>query len=194
MNFKIAGLRDPSEQTYIDYYFGSRTIPSKYKRVVTLPLTIGLKRRVFAAPISDNFRVHASASIGPSLAITTPYFDDYNENGYKETGLEGFPEPVQDIFQGWNEAETELGWTGELILGVDFGENFAKLQTFQFGYNFYHYPDGIQILEPFKPERDADGVIIDNNNDTVADNFVKNYDPMYFLGSAQVTFIFGWMW
>ena len=196
LNFKIAGLRDPSEQTYIDYYWGHRTVPSKYKRVVTFPLSVGLKRRVFASQISDNFRVHAGTSFGPSLAVTTPYFKDYNQNGYKETGIEGWPEPIQDIFQGWKRAEWEFGWTGDLVLGVDFGDNFAKLQTFQFGYNFYYYPDGIQIMEPFKPGRNEDGSFIDLDLDGFPDpdSFVDSYDKMHFLGSAQVTFIFGWMW
>lgn len=195
-NLKIAGLRDPSEQTYIDYYFGNRTIPSKYKRVVTFPITVGLKRRVFARQISDNFRVHTAMSIGPTFALTTPYFKDGNNNGFRESDIREFNayEPVQDIFQGLKDSESKWGWTGDLILGIDFGDNFARLQTFQFGYNFYYFQDGIQILEPFKPFRNPNGTYIDNDQNGIADVFVDANDPTKYFGSAQITFIFGWMW
>lgn len=198
LNIKIAGLRDPSEQTYIDYYFGNRTIPSKYKRVVTFPITVGLKRRVFARQISDNFRVHTSMSIGPALALTTPYFKENSrsENGFRESNTQQFSvyEPVLDIFQGLKYSETKWGWTGDLVLGIDFGDNFARLQTFQFGYSFYYFNQGIQILEPFQPVRTANGGYIDNDGDFIADQFEKANDPTDYFGSAQITFIFGWMW
>lgn len=200
LNLKIAGLRDPSEQTYIDYYFGNRTIPSKYKRVITFPATIGLKRRVFARHISDNFRVHTSMSIGPVLALTTPYFIDSNGNGFRENNINvyGTFEPTQDIFQGFKDSETKWGWTGDLVFGIDFGDNFARLQTFQFGYSFYYFKDGIQILEPFQPQRNANGSPIFVETPAGSGFFelqTEAYnDPTDYFGSAQITFIFGWMW
>tara|TARA_R110000868_G_scaffold235273_3_gene489047 strand:+ start:17503 stop:18330 length:828 start_codon:yes stop_codon:yes gene_type:complete len=199
-NLKIAGLRDPSEQTYIDYYFGGRTIPSKYKRVITFPITVGLKRRVFAREISDNFRVHTSMSFGPTFALTTPYFKEssISTNGFRESDSRQFAvyEPVIDIFQGLKDAETLWGWTGDLVLGIDFGDNFARLQTFQFGYSFYYFKEGIQILEPFKPIRDQNGNYkdIDGNFIVDDDGLERANDPTDFFGSAQITFIFGWMW
>lgn len=200
LNIKIAGLRDPSEQTYIDYVFGGRTVPSKYKRVITFPITLGLKRRVFARQISDNFRVHTAMSIGPTLALTTPYFSDFNENGFREnnSATYGTFEPVLDIFQGLKKSDTQWGWTGDLVLGIDFGDNFARLQTFQFGYSFYYFKNGIQILEPFQAQRNPDGSpkFADRlNSNGVLELLTEPYnDPSKYLGSAQITFIFGWMW
>ncbi len=199
-NLKIAGLRDPSEQTYIDYFFGGRTIPSKYKRITIFPITVGLKRRLFARQISDNFRVHTSMSIGPTLALTTPYFNDITNNGVRENNPNtfGIYEPVLDVFQGLKEAETQWGWSGDLVLGIDFGDNFAKLQTFQFGYSFYYFNNGIQILEPFQAQRNPDGTPIFLETPAGSGLFelqTEPYnDPTDYFGSAQVTFIFGWMW
>lgn len=207
-NLKIAGLRDPSEQTYIDYYFGGRTIPSKYRRVITFPATVGLKRRIFARQISDNFRVHTSMTLGPTLALTTPYFEDTNGNSFREDDFNEFGnfEPIKDIFQGLKDSETKWGWTGDLVLGIDFGDNFARLQTFQFGYSFYYFQNGIQILEPFKPDRNEQGIIIDPNGNGVLEldpngdglfddnELLRANDPTKYFGSAQITFIFGWMW
>ena len=200
LNFKIAGLRDPREQTHIDFYFGNRTIASKYNRVITFPVTVGMKRRLFAENITDNFRVHTAMSIGPSFAAVIPYFRDFNANGYREDDIFTYGvfgvEPVNDIFTGWSDTEWELGWTGEIVLGIDFGDNFAKLQTLQFGYSFYYFDQGLQILEPNAPrilpngtfaEVDADGFPV------FPDGFDPANDRVSYFGSAQITFIVGWM-
>jgi hypothetical protein len=207
VNLGISGLRDPSEQTYIDYFVGSRTIPSKYKRVITFPMSIGLKRRLFARQITDNFRVYTSMSFGPSFAMTTPYFDDENGNMYRESDIRYSDyEEVRDIFQGLKDTEWHFGWNGDLTMGIDFGENFARLQTFQFGYSFFYFREGLQILEPYKPVRNNLGQIIDPNGNGVLEldpNGDGNFDdselrpandPTDYFGSAKITFIFGWMW
>lgn len=189
INFKIAGLRDPNELTYIDFYFGNRTVASKYRRVITFPTTLGIKRRLFASQISDNFRVHTSINIGPSFALTIPYFRDYNDNGYREDDYFEYNaneiEPINDIFQGWDEAESKFGWNGEFMLGIDFGDKFKRLQTLQFGYTWYYFNQGLQILEPKAPNFDNYGNIT---------GFSDANDKVYFIGSAQITFIVGWMY
>ena len=139
VNLKIAGLRDPSEQTHIDLFFGNRTIASKYQRIVTFPLTFGIKRRLFAPKITDNFRVHTSLSMGPTYALRIPYFNDQNENGFREDrpilieerDFPYNPERINDIFQGWSDAKGEFGWVlvaavveeliGLLCVGDGFG-------------------------------------------------------------------------
>lgn len=196
LNIGIKGLRDPSEQTYIDYYIGNRTIPGKYQRVITFPVSIGLKRRVFARQISDNFRVHTAMSLGPTFAMTTPYFRDLNNNGFRESNPAEFSvyEPVLDIFQGLKNSDWKFGWNGDLVLGIDFSENFARLQTFQFGYSFYYFNDGLQIMEPFEPVRDNNGRIIDVDSDGIADEYQQANPATQYFGSARVTFVFGWMW
>ncbi|MEX2364233.1 MAG: hypothetical protein WD597_11445, partial [Balneolaceae bacterium] len=100
LNLKIAGLKDPTEQTFVDY-FGGRIVPEKYRRVITFPVYVGLKRRFFAEAISDNFRLYSSLSAGPVFALTYPYFDDGNNNGFRENDARvyGFTEPVYDIFE-----------------------------------------------------------------------------------------------
>jgi len=201
INAKIAGLRDPSEQTHIDFYFGNRTIASKYQRVITFPVTVGLKRRLFAEQISDNFRVHTSLSLGPTYAVRIPYFDDKNNNGFREDDLGQFGtlgvERINDIFQGWSDAEWDLGWNGEIVLGIDFGDNFARLQTLQFGYSFYYFDQGLQILEPFSPAPNENGVIEFEFDDrgfvTYPNGMREANDAIKFFGSAQITFIVGWM-
>ncbi len=195
ISISLSGVRDPSEQTYIDYYFGNRVVPSKYKRILSAPFTLGLKKRFYPNQITDNFRVHSSVSLGGAMMFVLPYFQDYNDNGFREANLNEFVgfEPVNDVFEGWNELETSLAMMGEWVLGIDFGHNFAQLQSFQFGYTFYYMPTEIQIMEPFKPSR-VNGVIIDVNQDQIPDAFERSNDPVNFLGSVQITFVFGRMW
>src|SRR5690554_327069 len=47
VTLKVSGLKDPTEQTFVDY-FGGRTVPEKYRRAISVPLYVGLKKRFFA--------------------------------------------------------------------------------------------------------------------------------------------------
>ncbi len=193
LTFKISGLKDPREQTFIDYFFGTKTVPEKYRRVIAFPVSIGLKKRFLAEDITDNFRFFGSLSGGPVFAFSYPYFNDRNDNGFRENNnvRYGTIERPNDVFTGWSEGDWRLGLSGSAELGIDFNSNFANLQSFQFGYNFYYFENGLQILEPAQPQLSPDGspVFVDSELQTV-----PNFDPKKFYGSVQISFIFGWMW
>lgn len=192
LTFRINGIKDAREQTYIDYFFGTKTIPDKYKRVVSFPVTIGLKRRFFADQISDNFRVYGSLSSGPVFAFSYPYFNDQNNNGFRETDSRFITfERTNDALTGWKSGDWHLGLTGSAEIGIDFSGDFANLQSFQFGYNFYYFENGLQILEPAKPLLDQNG---NPRYQGAQLQTTKAYDSVKFYGSAQMSFIFGWMW
>lgn len=194
INFKISGIKDPKEQTYIDYYFGFKTVPNKYKRIISFPLSVGYKQRFFPESISDNFRVYGSVSAGPVLAYAFPYFNDVNDNGFQEnnSNLYGFSEPAYDIFSGWKNPEPHFGWNGELQVGIDLGGDFAGLQAVQFGYTASYFRDGLQIMQPKEPLLDDFGQLQFNNQGEVV--LTDSYKPRNYFGSPQITFIFGWMW
>lgn len=209
---KIAGLKDPTEQTFTDF-FGYRTIPEKYQRVISIPLYVGLKKRFFADAISDDFRPYSSLSAGPTFAFSYSYFQDFNENGFRENDGRIYPfvEPVNDIFTGWDNSKIHWGFGGEFVLGVDFGDNFANLSSVQFGYTMNYFSDGIQVLEPCQPDLNrineapinpcglgadyAEVYIQNNDNIFIAQAPIeKAHDPRKYFGSAQISFVFGWMW
>lgn len=205
-SLKIAGLKDPTEQTFTDF-FGYRTIPEKYQRIISIPLYVGLKKRFFAEAISDDFRPYSSLSAGPTFAFSYSYFQDFNENGFRENDGRIYPvvEPVNDIFTGWDNSETHWGLGGEFVLGVDFGDNFANLSSVQFGYTMNYFSDGIQVLEPCQadlsrinqaPINPCDlgptQVPVGPADDTAP--LEEANDPRKYFGSAQISFVFGWMW
>lgn len=194
LTLRVTGIRDPKEQTYIDYYFGYRTTPDKYKRIISFPLNVGVKQRLFSRLISDNFRVFTSLSAGPVLAYSFPYFDDVNNNGFHENNefLYGINERVYDIFTGWKGGKPHYGINGDFEIGIDLGSNFARLMTLQFGYTFNYFKDGLQIMQPYKPALDSQGNLqYDTGGNLLLEDF---YSKRKFYGSAQISFIFGWMW
>lgn len=195
-SLRITGLRDASEQTFTDFFFGQQVIPNKFQRGLSFPLMFGMRQRLFPEFIQDNYRFFASASMGPSVALTYPYFDDINNNGFREQ-FQNFFEPVNDIFSGIGDGEWHWGGAGEVKLGVDIGANFSRLSSVEFGYFFYYYPDGIQIMMPTQPAMrqnvnpGQDPFIVDQNGELVLEPF---FDAQSFFGTPQITFTFGWLW
>lgn len=187
----ITGLRDVSEQTYTDPFFGQQIIPNKYKRAMAFPFMVGLKKRFFARQISDNFRLFVSMSGGPVLAFVYPYVVDSDGNGYRTTILNqfGYPQPterVNDFFTGWKNGDTQWGAAGELKVGVDIGENFSRLTTVEFGYYFNYFDQGIQMMEPYQPEGyDEQGFSVGQE---------PFMDAQKYFGTPQITLTFGGMW
>lgn len=190
VTLRIAGLRDPSEQIFVGF-FGQRTIPNKFKRAVVFPALFGLKRRIFPESVSDNFRAFVSGAIGPSLVLTYPYFNDANNNGFRDIFADN-TERINDVFTGFSDSEWDVGVNGEFTVGIDFGENFSRLTSFQVGYLFYYFPDGLQILEPLRANLTTDGQLQLNANGEIITEPFRN--PTKFFGTPQISFTFGGFW
>src|SRR5690554_5599409 len=95
-SLRITGLRDASEQTFTDFFWGQQVIPNKYQRAMAFPLMLGMRQRVFPGFIQENYRFFLSGSLGVAAAFSYPYFRDLNDNGYREQFQDYF-EPVNDI-------------------------------------------------------------------------------------------------
>ena len=171
INFNISNLKDESEQTFRDFW-GQQIIPNKYNRVLLIPVTAGLKQRLFPQSLSDNFRVFVTGSAGVTPAFVYPYFDQGHGLGFRPEGQRPY-----DVFGGWSEGYFTTGFAGEMSIGVDFGSDFSQLQSARFGYKFYFFPDELQILEPNSPFPNQDG-----------------FDAQRFFQSPQVTIVIGSNW
>lgn len=195
----ITGIRDASEQNFQSFLTGQQIIPNKYKRALGFPFLLGVKQRLFARHIQDNMRFFVSAAGGPALAFTYPYVSDsvvpaYGEpNGFRDfqVGPNGFLYPVErvnDFFTGWSDGETKWGYSGAIKLGVDLGSKFKSRTTIEFGYFFYYFKEGLQIMEPYKPTQyNADG-------EPIFESRVKFFDAQKYFGTPQIKFTFGGMW
>lgn len=198
----ITGIRDVSEQNFQDFFTGQRIIPNKYKRGLGFPFLVGIERRLFAEEISDNFRFLVSGAAGPALAFTYPYVDDNNGDGFRTRVLQTLStgqqvavpaEGINDFFTGWSEGETDWGFNGELKIGVSLGENFSKRTKIEFGYFFYYFKDGLEIMEPNQPATNEQGQVIYG-----PDGFPVGSEPFFppqkYFGTPQFTITFGGMW
>lgn len=188
-NTGITGIRDVSEQNFQDFFTGQQIIPNKYNRVLGFPFMLGLKQRLFARQIDDNFRLYMSAAGGPSLAFIYPYFKDFDGNGLRNfIDFGGFRslEPINDFFTGWKNGTTKWGVSGDLKIGVDIGENFSKLTSVEFGYTFYYFTGGIQVMEPRRAVR--------YNQSGVPTQTAPFFDEQKYFGTPQISLTFGGMW
>ncbi len=200
----ITGIRDASEQNFQSFLTGQQIIPNKYKRALGFPFVLGLKRRLFARHIDDNMRFFVSGGAGPALAFTYPYVRDSDNNGFRTFVLtpQGYAAPferVNDFFTGWKNGESHWGFNGEIKIGVDLGSSFKSRTTIEFGYFFYYFQDGLQIMEPYKPIENDQGQPLYNQEGfpvEVDENGNRNpfFDAQKYFGTPQIKITFGGMW
>lgn len=197
-----SGLKDDTEQSF-QYVTGQQVIPNKQNRVMTFPVMAGVRKRIFAEQISDNFRIHVSGQVGPSFAYAYPYYnqDQFSDIPYffldDPTTL--FPGPVpgrdpivfpNDALTGLGDGEWITGMSGMFMIGADFGPEFKHIQSLKLGYFAQYYPDGIQVMEPVRVVGYREGT------DTVpaAYGVVKGSPKQKFFASPMITLVLGGMW
>lgn len=186
----ITGIRDVSEQNFQDFFSGQQIIPNKYNRALGFPFLLGLKQRLFARHIEDNFRFFVASSAGPVMAFVYPYLDDEDGNGYRSTtvrdGFRFYTERINDFFTGWKDGGLEWGAAGELKIGIDLGSNFKRQTTVEFGYLFYYFNQGIQIMQPVRPVRyDDTGTVIETE---------PFHSKQKYFGTPRISIKFGGRW
>lgn len=195
----ITGIRDASEQNFQSFLTGQRIVPNKYKRAFGFPFMIGVKQRLFARYVDDNLRFFVSGAMGPAMAFTYPYVSDSRDkiagvpNGFRDFQLtpQGFLVPIEkinDFFTGWSEGESHWGYSGEIKIGVDLGKKFNSRTTIEFGYSFYYFKEGLQIMEPYKPTE------YNELGEPVFETREKFFDAQKYFGTPQIKFTFGGMW
>src|SRR6056297_3642590 len=189
INLRVTGLRDASEQTFTDVFFGQQVVPNKFQRAFAFPVMTGLRKRLFADSVQDQYRFFVSASAGAVAAFSFPYFNDRNDNGYREQ--------VNDIFTGWSEGDWHFGGAGEFKIGVDVGRNFSSVTSIEFGYYMNYFPDGIQMMTPTQPDL-REGVGPGENpfqfNEDGTLLLEPYFDAQKFFGTPQITITFGRLW
>lgn len=193
---RFTGLRDVTEQTFTDIFFGQQVVPNKYQRAFAFPMVLGLRHRLFGDRVQDNYRFFITAMGGAVSAYSYPYFEDVNENGYREQ-FQNYIEPVNDIFSGLGDGDWHWGAAGELKLGMDLGSNFSRLTSVEFGYYFNYFPDGIQMMMPNQPDlRENVGpgespFQFDDEGELILEPF---FDAQKWFGTPQITLTFGKLW
>jgi hypothetical protein len=176
------GLRDSREQIFNSFYFGQIT-PNKYRRVISMPVQIGFRQRLFAHSFDDNFRLNLATSVGPTAAFVFPYFRDSDQNGIRDSD-----EIYYDVFRGWNDGEFMFGGAGKVGIGIDFGDRFKRVTTFEFGYQVQYFANGIQIMQPNAYE------LIFTPGGQIGLDIVPGASKQSVFGTPTISLSFGRFW
>ena len=138
----VTAARDAREQQFFAGLFGETVTPLKRNYAVLLPLHPGLELRLFRRSVEDNFRPFVSLTLGPTLGVQWPYFEDKNGNGVRDRG-----EDRLGPFGGLRDAQVRLGAGGTLALGVAVGDSRRSAQSLRFGFTGHVFPGRIDLLE-----------------------------------------------
>jgi len=123
----ISEAKDEREIEYIDIYGQSFTI-GKQNRVFQIPITLGAQFRLFENELTDNLRPYINAGVGPTIALTTPY--------------------AEEFFKAFSYSQTHYAVGGYAGFGANFGLDQKSLIGINVRYYYTQFLDeGVEILK-----------------------------------------------
>jgi len=122
----MSEAKDEREIEYVDIYGQTFTIGKK-NRVFLVPFTFGAQIRFFENQLADNLRPYLFAGVGPTIAVTTPY--------------------EQEFFKSFSFAQTHYAVGGNAGIGANFGLDKNSLIGLNISYSYTQFiDDGVEIL------------------------------------------------
>jgi hypothetical protein len=119
--------KDEREVEYIDIYGQTFTF-GKENRVFQIPITLGAQYRLFTNELTDNLRPYISAGIGPTIALTTPY--------------------AEEFFKAFSYSQAHYAVGGYVGIGANFGLDQKSLIGLNARYYYTQFLDeGVEILK-----------------------------------------------
>ncbi len=76
IDFSFSESKNDREFEYFDYY-GRSIVVGNENHVFMIPLNVGIQYRVFEKELTENLRPYLTLGIGPTLAISTPYKEEF---------------------------------------------------------------------------------------------------------------------
>ena len=123
----ISEAKDEREIEYIDIYGQTFTI-GKQNRVFQIPITFGAQFRLFENELTDNLRPYINAGVGPTIALTTPY--------------------AEEFFRAFSYSQTHYAVGGYVGFGANFGLDQNSLVGINVRYYYTQFLDeGVEILK-----------------------------------------------
>jgi len=123
----ISEAKDEREIEYVDIYGQSFTV-GKANRVFQIPFTLGAQFRIFKNQLTDNLRPYINVGIGPTIALTTPY--------------------DQEFFKAFSYAKPYYAVGGYVGFGANFGLDTKNLFGINMRYYYMQFLDeGVEILK-----------------------------------------------
>ena len=125
-DLSISEAKDEREVEYIDIYGQTFTIGKK-NRVFQIPIIFGAQYRLFENELADNLRPYICAGVGPTIALTTPYSEEF--------------------FRAFSYAQAHYAFGGYAGFGANFGLDTDNLIGLNIRYYYTKFiGDGVEIL------------------------------------------------
>jgi hypothetical protein len=125
-DLSISEAKDEREIEFVDIFGQTFTIGKK-NRVFLVPLTLGAQYRLFENELADNLRPYINAGVGPTMALTTPYSEEF--------------------FAAFGKAQTHFGVGGYVGFGANFGLDKSNLVGLNIRYYYTKFlGEGVEIL------------------------------------------------
>jgi hypothetical protein len=137
----LGNTKDEREVAFFDR-FGRKDLPNKANYLLSMPVQVGIEKRLFRTVIEDNFRPFVHLSAGPTVGWKYPYYRDSNGNGTLDEG-----EKTYDVIGSLPRGSFAMGFGGSVAVGAYFGETRGMSQSVRIGYSFTHYFDAVELLE-----------------------------------------------
>ncbi len=123
----ISEAKDEREVEYVDIYGQTFTIGKK-NRVFQIPFIFGAQYRLFENALEDNLRPYICAGVGPTIALTTPYSEEF--------------------FRAFSFAEAHYAVGGYAGFGANFGLDTNNLIGLNVRYYYTKFlNEGVEILD-----------------------------------------------
>ena len=123
----ISEAKDEREIEYVDIYGQTFTL-GKQNRVFQIPFAFGAQFRLFENELTDNLRPYINLGVGPTIALTTPY--------------------DQEFFKAFSYAKPYYAVGGYVGLGANFGLDTKNLIGINMRYYYTQFLDeGVEILK-----------------------------------------------
>ena len=126
-DISLSESKDEREFEYIDF-FGNTFTVGKKNRVFQIPINFGAQYRIFENELTDNLRPYINAAIGPTIALTTPYSEEF--------------------FKAFGKTSVKFAAGGYVGFGANFGLDKSNLIGLNFRYYYIRFFDeGVESLE-----------------------------------------------
>jgi len=126
-DISLSESKDEREFEYIDF-FGNTFTVGKKNRVFQIPINFGAQYRLFENELTDNLRPYINAAVGPAVALTTPYSEEF--------------------FKAFGKTSVKFAAGGYIGFGANFGLDKSNLIGLNFRYYYIRFFDeGVESLE-----------------------------------------------
>ncbi len=126
IDISFAESKNDREFEYFDYY-GNSIVIGKENRVFLIPLNFGIQYRIFKKELTDNLRPYFAVGVGPTLAISTPYREEF--------------------FSSFKHARFHLAAGGYIGFGADFGLSKNNLVGLSMRYSYTKFiTEGVEHM------------------------------------------------